>query len=101
MLRRAFVLLLGTVSLAACFGGSGYRPPGYGYGYGGGPVPLGGAGRGGPAGQRVAILLPLSGARADIGQNMLRAAQLALDGPSAPPLDAKDTGGTPQGAAKS
>jgi ABC-type branched-subunit amino acid transport system substrate-binding protein len=30
---------------------------------------------------------------------MLRAAQLALDGPGAPPLDSKDTGGTPQGAA--
>ena len=88
MLRRAFVLLIGTVSLAACFGGYGYRPAGYGYGAG--PVPLGGgAGRGGPAGQRVAILLPLSGARADLGQNMLRAAQLALDGPGAPPLDPK------------
>jgi branched-chain amino acid transport system substrate-binding protein len=98
MLRRAFVLLIGTVSLAACFGGYGYRPAGYGYGAG--PVPLGGgAGRGGPVGQRVAILLPLSGARADLGQNMLRAAQLALDGPGAPPLDPKDTGGTPQGAA--
>jgi hypothetical protein len=98
MLRRAFVLLLGTVSLAACGGGYGYRPPGYGYG--GRPVPLGGApGAGGPGGQRVAILLPLSGARADIGQAMLRAAQLALDGPGAPPLDPKDTAGTPQGAA--
>ena len=46
----------------------------------------------GPTGQRVAILLPLSGARAEIGQTMLHAAQLALDGPDAPPLDAKDTG---------
>ena len=47
----------------------------------------------------MAILLPLSGARADIGQAMLHAAQLALDGAGAPPLDAKDTGGTPDGAA--
>jgi ABC-type branched-subunit amino acid transport system substrate-binding protein len=47
----------------------------------------------------VAILLPLSGPRADLGQMMLHAAQLALDGPGAPPLDAKDTGGTPEGAA--
>ncbi len=47
----------------------------------------------------MAILLPLSGARAEIGQAMLHAAQLALDGPDAPPLDAKDTGGTPEGAA--
>jgi hypothetical protein len=53
----------------------------------------------GPAGRRVAILLPLSGARADLGQSMLHAAQLALDGPDAVPLDAKDTGGTPDGAA--
>jgi branched-chain amino acid transport system substrate-binding protein len=64
-------------------------------------VPLGaGAPPGpGPTGQRVAILLPLSGPRADIGQMLLHAAQLALDGPGAPPLDAKDTGGTPEGAA--
>jgi branched-chain amino acid transport system substrate-binding protein len=64
-------------------------------------VPLGaGAQPGpGPTGQRVAILLPLSGPRADIGQMLLHAAQLALDGPGAPPLDAKDTGGTPEGAA--
>ncbi len=101
MLRRAFVLLLGTVALAGCGGGYGYSG---GYGYGGAPVPLtgappGGPGGAGPAGQRVAILLPLSGARADLGQGMLRAAQLALDAPGAPPLDVKDTGGTPDGAA--
>jgi branched-chain amino acid transport system substrate-binding protein len=94
MLRRAFVLLLGTLALAGCGSGYGYGPPGYG----GAPVPLGGARPGAP-GQRVAILLPLTGARADIGQSMLHAAQLALDGPDAPPLDAKDTGGTPDGAA--
>ena len=94
MLRRAFVLLLGTLALAGCGAGYGYGPPGYG----GAPVPLGGARPGAP-GQRVAILLPLTGARADIGQSMLHAAQLALDGPDAPPLDAKDTGGTPDGAA--
>lgn len=103
MLRRAFVLLLGTLALSGC-GGGGY---GYGgYGYGGLPTPLGGAQQpggampaGGPAGRRVAILLPLSGARADIGQAMLHAAQLALDAPDAPPLDPKDTAGTPDGAA--
>ncbi len=101
MLRRAFVLLLGTLALAGCGGGyGGYGPRGFG-GYGGPPVPLGaGAPIGpGPTGQRVAILLPLSGPRADLGQMMLHAAQLALDGPGAPPLDAKDTGGTPEGAA--
>jgi branched-chain amino acid transport system substrate-binding protein len=106
MLRRAFVLLLGTIALAGCGGGYGYGG-GYSYGYGGGaPVPLAGApppgapGGAGPAGQRVAILLPLSGARADLGQSMLRAAQLAMDESGAPPLDAKDTGGTPDGAAQ-
>jgi hypothetical protein len=99
MLRRAFVLLLGTVSLAGCGGGQ------YGYGgaYGGPPVALGSGQPGaapsaaGPGGQRVAILLPLSGARADIGQAMLQAAQLAMEG--GPPLDVKDTAGTPEGAA--
>jgi branched-chain amino acid transport system substrate-binding protein len=92
MLRRAFVLLLGTLALAGCGGG-------YGYGPGGAPVPLGGGPAGGPAGHRVAILLPLSGARADIGQALLHGAQLALDVPGAPPLDVKDTGGTADGAA--
>ena len=52
-----------------------------------------------PTGQRVAILLPLSGPRAEIGQSMLHAAQLAFDGPGAGSLDARDTGGTPEGAA--
>ena len=110
MLRRAFVLLLGTVALNGCGGGYGYGPAGSGpggYGQtgpGGSPVPLGtgqpnGPPAAGPTGQRVAILLPLTGAHADIGQAMLQAAQLALNAPGAPPLDARDTGGTPQGAA--
>ena len=99
MLRRAFVLLLGTVALAGCGGGSGYGPRGYRPGAGARCWVVSLVRPGGPAGQRVAILLPLSGPRADIGQAMLHAAQLALDGPGAPPLDAKDTGGTPSGAA--
>ena len=96
------MLLLGTLALSGCGGGYGYGPGGY---FGGGaPVPLsggppGGTAAAGPAGQRIAILLPLSGPRADIGQAMLRAAQLALGAPGAPPLDTKDTAGTPQGAA--
>jgi len=49
---------------------------------------------------RVAILAPLSGPRAEIGQALVRAAQVALDTPGAPTLDEKDTGGTPQGAAE-
>lgn len=99
MLRRTFGLLLGTLALASCASGYGGGPAGY---YGGAPVPLTGTPPGapsGPTGQKVAILLPLSGDHADIGQSMLRAAQLALDAPGAPPLDSKDTGGTPDGAA--
>ena len=92
------MLLLGTLALGAC-NDAGYRigPRPYGS-----PGPLGlgqPGGAGGPGGQRVAILLPLSGARADIGQSMLHAAQLAFDAPGATSLDAKDTGGTPEGAA--
>lgn len=56
------------------------------------PAPTAGAGR-------VAILLPLSGPRADVGQPMLQAAKLALDAPGAPALDIRDTAGTADGAA--
>ena len=52
----------------------------------------------GAAGQ-VAILLPLSGRLGDVGKPMLRAAQLSLAQPGSPVLEAKDTGGTPEGAA--
>jgi len=50
--------------------------------------------------RRVAILLPLTGPTAEIGQALLRAAQLSLDQPGGLPLDAKDTGGTAEGAAE-
>ena len=49
-------------------------------------------------GRRVAILLPLTGPNAEIGQAMLQAAQLALDVPGAPPLVPLDTSGVPAGA---
>jgi branched-chain amino acid transport system substrate-binding protein len=52
------------------------------------------------AGHGVAALLPLSGSNAALGQAMLKAAQLALATPGAPALDARDTGGTPDGAAR-
>ncbi len=48
---------------------------------------------------RVAMLLPLTGGYADLGQAMLRAAQLALPEGETPVLDVRDTGGTPGGAA--
>lgn len=56
-------------------------------------MPIGSA-----AQRRVAILLPLTGPNAGLGQDMLKAAQLAL-GADGPQLDVRDTGGTPGGAA--
>ncbi len=47
----------------------------------------------------VALLLPLSGSLAPIGQAMENAAKLAFAAPGAPPLDVHDTSGTAQGAA--
>jgi ABC-type branched-subunit amino acid transport system substrate-binding protein len=91
MLRRAFLLLAGFSGLTSCSPAPSpvvYRgPTGY--------APAGAA----PSNQKVAILLPLSGPRADIGQPMLQAGQLALAAPGSPPLISEDTGGTPQGAA--
>jgi branched-chain amino acid transport system substrate-binding protein len=104
MLRRAFVLLASSLALSACAtegglpiaGGSSAMPPGMSPGgLPGGIVP--GAAPGG--GRAVALLLPLSGSFADIGQAMLKAAQLALDAPGAPALDVRDTGGAPATAA--
>jgi ABC-type branched-subunit amino acid transport system substrate-binding protein len=43
----------------------------------------------------VALLLPLTGPRAEIGDSMLKAAQLALSAPGSPVLDIRDTGGDP------
>ena len=50
---------------------------------------------------KVGLLLPLSGARADVGQALLNAAQLALFdlGGERFTLVIRDTGGTPEGAA--
>ena len=99
----AFVLLL---ALAACmrgpmvaappgspqspFAGPGARP--------GGPPPPPPAATG-PV--KVAVLLPLAGANADLGKAMLEAAQMALftTGNDRLTLVPRDTGGTPDGAA--
>ena len=48
---------------------------------------------------RVAILLPLTGDKAPLGQALLNAAKLALAAPGAPALDVKDTAGLPDRAA--
>lgn len=102
MLRRAFVLLLGTLALGGCGGSSGRYTPGYGGGY----QPLALTPPANPVAApnlaalgRIAILLPLSGPRAETGQAMLQAAQLALSEPGSPTLQPLDTGGTPDGAA--
>jgi branched-chain amino acid transport system substrate-binding protein len=51
------------------------------------------------SGQKVAILLPLTGPLADRGRDLLQAAQLATQNGVGPMLDVIDTGGTPAGAA--
>ena len=105
MFRRAFVLLLATMAMASCGDGysggnaGGYRPPVAMAA----PPPF----RQSPAPARerirnpnlVSILLPLTGGYAELGQAMLRAAQLALPEGGSPALDVRDTAGTPDGAA--
>jgi branched-chain amino acid transport system substrate-binding protein len=105
MVRRAFVFLLGMLTLTGCGGGYGgnYGQP-YSYGSPMALTPAPGSYQAQPAAptagsSRVAILLPLSGPHADQAQPMLQAAQLALDVSGAPALIVKDTGGTPDGAA--
>jgi len=47
----------------------------------------------------VALLVPLSGRFAPIGRSIEQAVKLAFIAPGSPPLDVRNTGGTPQGAA--
>ncbi|MGC9270977.1 penicillin-binding protein activator [Acidiphilium sp.] len=47
----------------------------------------------------VALLVPLSGQFAAIGQSIEQSVKLAFTAPGAPALDVRDTGGTPAGAA--
>ncbi len=47
----------------------------------------------------VALLVPLTGDLAPVGQALVNAAKLALSGTGAPALDIRDTGGNPAGAA--
>jgi len=103
-LARASVLLLASLALSACgylgmdrtskpvIGANVEIPTVRGKVS---PTPVPGSG-----GNAVALLVPLSGPRAEIGQALARGAQLALDTPGAPPLDQRDTGGTPEGAAE-
>jgi len=100
MRQPTFTLLIGIVALSGC----GQQTSGrYGNGYQSGafaPTSLGantpefgGASRG------AALLVPLTGPRADLGQVLLHAAQLALQDNRGISLDALDTGGTQAGAA--
>ncbi len=94
-LVRAWTLLAAAAGLAGCVadaGNAGYVRPAIVDTAPPAAVP-------GSPGRRVTILLPLTGPTAEVGQAMLRAAQLSLDQPGAPTLDARDTGGTPAGAA--
>jgi hypothetical protein len=102
--------LLATLALAGCAGqapdngiGNGTLPPTTGSG----PVnlnptqPAFQAPTGKTSGP-VALLLPLTSSNPQIAQIALvleNAAKLALNGTGAPPLDVRDTGGTPSGAA--
>ena len=102
MLRRTFALLLASLGLAACttLGISGQDPSRPVIGA---PVPISpqATAKLYPAsgGSRVAILVPLTGPRAEIGQALVQAARVALETQGAPALDQQDTAGTPEGAA--
>ena len=72
--------------------------------FGGPPLGLSPSASGGALGNRgtgapVALLAPLTGANAERGQVLQQAAELALAEPGSPPLDVRDTGSTPAGAA--
>jgi branched-chain amino acid transport system substrate-binding protein len=69
-----------------------------GGGANGQPVPPAGPAVGKTSGN-VALLLPLTGSLAPVGQVLENAAKLVFADNSTPSLDVRDTGGTPQGAA--
>ncbi|MBV8914447.1 MAG: penicillin-binding protein activator [Acetobacteraceae bacterium] len=92
-LSRACALFLAMTGLGACVA----QPNPYAYNPPlaiGQPQPLPYS-----AGRRIAVLVPLTGGNASVGQSMVKGAQLATDdGP--PQLQTQDTGGTPDGAAR-
>ncbi len=94
MLRRTFLLLAG---LAACTPAA--EPTNYGSAPAYPPEPSGAPTATGSGQRPVAILLPLTGLHAELGQPMLQAAQLALAAPGSPALVSQDTAGTTEGAA--
>lgn len=94
MSRRSWLVLLLSLGLAACT----VQSPLYAPGQPAGLYP-GAAAAPAPASRKVALLLPLSGPLAPVGQDMLQAAELVLSAPGSPPFHAYDTTGTPAGAA--
>jgi hypothetical protein len=102
MRQRAFLLLIFALGLSGC-GGDQFAGR-YGGSYQSGsntPTPLGAnASPPGQATQAVAILLPMTGPRADLGQVLLQAAELAMPQDAGSSLDVQDTGGTAVGAAR-
>ena len=87
MLVRSWLSVAALLLVSACTYGGGGATPAL---ITGAPPPVL------PAGPpRVALLLPLTGPKADIGASMLKAAQLALSTPGSPILDIQDTGGDP------
>lgn len=86
-------MLLASCGLSACVAQPG--APGYGRTAAFGPQNLPTA----PAGRRIALLLPLSGSNAPLGQSMLLSAKLAFEPNSTSAFDTQDTKGTPDGAA--
>ena len=79
------------MGLTACVA----QPGGLGYG----PMGAGGPALSAPAGRRVAVLLPLTGSNAALGQSLLRAARLAFAPGGDNAFDTQDTRGTFEGAA--
>ncbi|MDB5401139.1 MAG: penicillin-binding protein activator [Rhodopila sp.] len=100
MRQQAFLFLICALTFSGCGVESSGR---YGLGYQSGsnsPTSLGPNGPApGQARQAVAILLPMTGPRADLGQVLLQATHLALQDDSGLALDVLDTGGTAAGAA--
>jgi branched-chain amino acid transport system substrate-binding protein len=95
---RAWLALGATLALAAC-AGTGTTPQSQGFGQAPtSTIPGAAASVPAPPGTAVALLVPLSGANAERGQILQKAAELALAG-GGPHLDIHDTESTPTGAA--
>jgi len=83
--KAAIAAVGGLLALSACTGPE--TPP---------PAPMQAAG---PRATRIGVLLPLSGANARLGAEMLNGVRLATRAAGSPELDVRDTAG-PQGAAQ-